>query len=444
MKKPTEPGLYLAQNGSIKSLQSLDALFSGAGFTPDVEKLAGSVAWVFVALNNRKERLLEIPYTWLQGEQEKPTNELPFRFQYRDLQRIDESLQLYACAYFHKERRGNRVVRLKFLDPTTMMPDESSLTTDGYRYYFRTLDISARRERVPVEDLIVIGIMGIRELDVSTPAAAATKLAAEILYGMNHTVSALYKSNAIPPTLLQVHPSTSVQEAEKLESRFWRLLNPRKSNETDRRVMAVTETKVETLSLSPRDLRQSETETNETHKILAAHGVPYSVVFEDAANMATAAIYQRAFTARMGQRLQLIADIINEDADIANYGVRLIPQPEQHESMAVDHGLMADAFLKYRQGGMRPEAAGYMVGITPADFPADFGAIYEESQPVQMAPVMDDQKTAGYRVELAQFKRWYSGRIGADVGEFDAVHLSHADKILAADDILRRSVEVYP
>jgi len=467
-----KPGLYLQTGDSLKSLSPADtfmSLLSGSGITPTLESLAEAVAWVWVALEKRQERLNAIPYEWQVRGDEKAERDLPFTVKWADIMRLDIALQTYSVAYLHKERRGQRLLRIKFLDPTTISPDERSWDGEQYARYYRAIDHGARRELVPAEDLIIFKRLWLREVEPAPSAMGAVKLAAEILYGLNLTDRTFYRNNALPVMLVYVPPATQTTEKERLEDRFRRLFNPKAWGSTETRTVAVSqEVTVTPLSTAPKDLDASALDERQVRQILAVMGVPFDLALQNSANYATAATHDQTFTEVMGQRLQFIADTLSDDPDLMRAAVELVPRVELHSTMKRDEQAASTAFLRYVQGGVSAQGALYLVGITLDDFPSEMvSSLFVSAAPLpsvdqpepddemDMAAEVDpdpaDRKTVdlfagvpGWSESAAKFYRWYTNNTDQPISAFDSDYLSEADKLLLQRRALVKMAEDYP
>lgn len=372
------PGLYLQVGDSIKSLEvALQAWRSNEQDTAaptDPELLAAAVAWVFIALERRKQRISELAFQWRLNEQDLET--LPFKFNtHETIPRLDESIQLYKKAFLLKQRGGgNRLVGLRWLDPTTIEPDYKSWTPDeGITQYIRT--VKTVKTPIPAEDLIVFIVPGMRELGPGTPAGKATSFAAQILYGIQQTADTVYDNNALPVMLINVPDGTLESDKETIRQKFENLFNPRRKGTTKHRTTAVTRptgdkgVEVTPLSIKPDDLAMPELSEQYRDAILAGHFVPISEALSNASSRQTSDSNDASrFTAVLGARADWLASVFNADPDLLELGLTLHFMPEKHWSMRVREQFAAQTFAQLLQG-MTPQAAAYVVGFELDQFP---------------------------------------------------------------------------
>lgn len=460
-----KPGLYLQQGTAVKRIAEGDDFLSIFGSrTNEIEKLAESVAWVFIALNKRRTQMGELfRYgSWQTGE-DNPIDAPPFAFNVkREMVRIDEALQLTAQAYLLKQRKGRRLVGLRWLDPTTVEPDEQAaiVIPGGVQFtrYWRTDPTTGRREPIDGGDIIHFMIPGQRELDPGTSAGVATKLAAQVMYGMGEMFSTFYANNALPVYMVIVPAATSDKDREEIRSGFWRIFNPRRGTRENRTIGVREGVTVQKLSIDPESLDAMALEDSKIKAIVTAHDVPYEVV-ATSANYAVSQDRRREFVGAIGQRMEDISEIIANDPDIKAMGIEYRVDVEQHWSMKRDEADAAIAFQRYLLG-LTPQAAGWLMGITEDSFPEHVRAagIWATQQPQSLggaslpdagsvpdpSTAVDNAAKAAEQSELAQFRRWYKKRLGADVDDFTGHYVTKADKLLIADELLRSAWEVYP
>ena len=449
-----EPGLYIQRGDAIKAVGNAASLLGLLGGTaqPDVEAVANQVAIVFTALAYRGDRIASLDYMWMRDEDEI---ESPFPRPFdvaREMQRIDKALQLRGEAYLLKQKNGRgRVVGLRWLDPETIKPDDTRIDPlEGYRFFWRTNPVTHLRQAIAADDIIRIMTPSQRELDPDTSVGQVTSLASQVLYGLARTQDSVYDNNGLPVMLVMVPPSTSQADKNTLETFFRRIFNWRGSNKTVRTVAVREGVSVERLSTDPDNLAMTEVSEQNRRDILAAHRVPWSIVYDDAANYATAQNSAREFTTTMGQRAQMICDAISYDPDMEAAGVKLTVAPERHHTMQRDEADVSTSWLRYVQGGMSPWAASWLMGLDFEGIPSEIEAMgiwattstpalpamgieEEEETAPDMAEEIEEQteieaKAAVWRDEAAKFKRWYEKRNEPDIADFTSDVLDEDDK----------------
>ena len=453
-----KPGLYLQRGERIKSLDTTERGLANLlmGRTAnDLETLMAGVGWVFVALNERRKALggLYPLGEWIQNN--TPIDGFPFAFHWQTtFDRIDAALQTTGEAFLLKQRQGRRLIGIRWLDPDAVQTDERDLEVvpGGVQYsrYWYTTG-AGQRQAIPAEDIIHFTLYGRDDSGPGPTAGIATQLAANILYGLGETFSTLFDNNALPVVLVYVPMGASDPDVKAVENRIQRLFNRRRGTRENRVAGMREGVTVTPLPVNFNDLQAQSLEDSQVRQILRAHDIPFELVYESA-NYAVANDRRRELTESIGQRLDAMARVFCEDPEIAALRLFYDTNLEQHWSMKQGEAEMAAAVLNLVQAGFTPWAAAYRMGINEDEFPTELvarGLYRETARPAEMAMPTPSQQTdaaaqAAEEEELAQFKRWYRRRIGADVDTFKAQHISHAQKLVVADTVLRQAWQDYP
>ena len=441
-----KPGYYLQVGDKVTALKSVsDAtwqrLLTGEREN-SLERLASSVGWVFIALSRRREQLGEIPLQWrLNGDDIEGE---PYTMRQRRLMaQTDTALQVHGVAYWHKLRMRGGGIEIRWLDPATMEPDYDHLDEEGnIAWYWRSLDTG--RIRLPAEDVVRFTVVGLRELEPGPSAMHATRVAANLLYGADLALASLFGNNALPIFLIKVPAGTSEHAKEELKSGWRRMLNPKRRGSVDMRSTAVSaDVAIEKLSLSPSELAIDALEDRNRDEILAAHGVPQSQVMGNASNFATADIDKISFIGTMTSRVMMIADELAHDPDFGGRGYELVPLEQQ--LIAVQErrlNMIQGLTIAVQAGIMTVNEARDVLDLEEITLDTD-AAMPEEPQPTEEPPAVDGKAWA-WQDEASQFRRWYKKRNGADVAEFNANHLTYADKLEIAAAVDGYSWHDYP
>lgn len=311
----------------MKSFDALDVsgwLSTNSSANPSAAQLAREVEFVFIALNRRRDRIGEIRRQWFENSREiaRP----PLLLADDILARLDYAVQLYGRAYLHKRRvrRGNGLVdALGWLDPAKLIADKNDVDLyEGPQTYKRR---GQNSEDIPVDDLLRFERYATGEWELASSAGEATKLAASILRAVNRTADSIFdRNNGLPVMLVKVPAGTDPQEVQEVENRFKRLFNRIRGAGSDQKTIGVEDDiSVEALSLRPKDMNMGEIAQDRIRAILAAHDVPESEVFGNAANLATAERDTRVFVRTLVGRLEWLARVIANDDDMMRQGVRV-------------------------------------------------------------------------------------------------------------------------
>ena len=437
-----KPGLYLQQGETVKSIGVGD-FWGQYSISSELDDLARYVVWVFVALNEREKVIRELLDVgqWFQDGEPVDSFPLPFNWQ-REFVRIDAALQLGGNAYLLKQRDfGDNVAGLRWLNPVDVTPQNKTAIFGDLVY---TNYLYKGGKNLPGEDVIYFYKPGQTEIGGDITAGVATKIVSQILYGMGQVFTTLYDNNALPIMLVNVPPATSDNDKDTLERRFKRLFNMRSGSKENRTIGVREGVTVQQLQLSPDSLNSQPLEEMSIRGILAAHDVPYDLIF-GSANYATAADVRRGMISGMGQRVSYIAETLLLDPELAELNLTYSVNLSKHWSMQSDLLDTADAFLRLVSGGFTTEAAAIIAGLG-IDGLENLDNIYTPPQNVDQTQLSTSLvgKSFMKEAETKQFTRWYKKRLGADVDLFDSVLLTKKDKLFIADKILRSTVENYP
>lgn len=442
-----KPGYYLQVGDRVTALKSVSDATWQRLLTGDretgLERLAASVGWVFTALDRRRIQLSEIPVQWRRNGDDMDGAPYKMR-QRRLLAQTDTSMQIYGVAYWHKLRnRGGGVVRVTWLDPTTIEADYNRLDESGnIAWYRRQTDNGVMM--LPATDVVRFTAVSLRELEPGPSAMQATHIAADLLYGADLALSSLFGNNALPIFLIKVPPGTGEVAKEELQSGWRRLLMPKRRGSVDMRSTAVSaDVSIEKLSLSPAELSIDAIEDRQRDEILAAHGVPASQVMGNAANFATADIDKVTFIGTMTSRLLSIADELAHDADFGGMGYELVPLPDELPVMQTRARQRLESLKLAIEAGLPLDVAIDVVGL---DLPDDVRAVLSIDATLDDVPMPQQEpaKSWAWDDEAAQFRRWYKKRAGAEVDEFNSNHLTYADKLEIAAAVDGYSWNDYP
>lgn len=437
-----DPGIYLQIGSHVTEIKTANAdmwrrLISGDR-TASIETLA-AMGWTYIALSKRREQLSEIDIAWRLNDNDMDAPPYGLR-EMELLARTDMSWQVYGYAYWYKLRTTGGNLRVQWLDPATIEPDYDQLDKDGQVQYF-TRRVDRGVQRLLARDVVWFKAAGLRELEPGPSAAMATRIAADLLYGADLALASLFGNNALPIYLINVPPGTSEPAKQELESKWRRLINPKRRGSVDMRSMAVSsDVGIERLSLSPGELALEAIDASNRTEILAAHGVPDALVMGDAANMATADIYQTQFIGTMTARLNQIADVLDHDPDFGGRGFTMHPQPQRLPAMQSRRLSMIQGLAQALQSGMMTaDEAREVLDLEPMEVTPMPEAAALDEPPQEMAA-----RSWAWDDEAAQFRRWYKKRTGAEVEEFKSNHLTYADKLEIAAAVDGYSWHDYP
>lgn len=393
----TKPGTYVVVGGQATELKNLSLLDPSAwgleaGETnPSLAALARDVEWVFIALEKRRNQIAQTPFQWLENGREI---EPPFMLDSDMFERVDIALQTYSKAYLHKRRlRGRKFDALGWMDPTTIQPVTETRPNiyEGYTQYRRMMnenDTVDNAPLIPSGDLVRIERLGMSELMPGSSAGEATKAAAQIIRAINKTADGIYdNNNGLPIMLIQVPQGTADKERTRLANRFRALFNSNSKYFGQRqKTVGVPEgVNAVPLSISPEKLVMSEESEGRITAILAAHGVPKSMVMGDTANYATAQAERQNFALTIGHRVRWIASKFNADPDMQALGLSCDVNVQEMAVTLEDQERRVNMWSMFVDRNVDPMGAFKLVGIEPPE-----NLTIEIQEPVAEPPPDED------------------------------------------------------
>lgn len=390
-----KPGVYIAKGGHVKSLSvgSADGwpssfLVGGNGVANDLIQLAATVAWVRIAIDNRRKQIERTPFRWQKKGKDIDPDESPFGMDEKQFSRIDMGLTLFNRSYYHKRNgskgQGKGVTNsLAWLNPSCVRPDTSEQPDlhAGYTKYEYTggdFTIDGQRVwRIPVENLLRFEIPNMRELWSGEGVGSAIRSVAQVLAAVDSFSSSLIGDDGGSPAYMVVIPQKYKAEAEKLSGRFRDFINRQSAKYGRKKTIGVPEgVEIQKLSLSPAELDTVNIEEAKYKSVLAAFGVPLSNV-DPAANFATKESYDSGFALDMAYQLKWIAKVINSDETFKSQGYRLVVEPEKLAINLDKEYLRAQMAQLYNAMGESRMNAYLLAGV---QLPED----YEEAEEVEI------------------------------------------------------------
>lgn len=374
--KALAPGLYIQRGDEIKSLELLRELFKldESPLPEAADDLAKNVGWVFVATEVRREHIAQIPHDWRRNDDD--LDAAPFEMRaLENFKQIDEALQLFSRAYLFKARNGSgKVVYVRWLDPRTIEPLAETATAEaGVQFYRQTLNGGGSRI-IPATDIISFVEPGMGEIAPRQSAVSASRIAAQVAYGIGATARDFFEGGGLPVMMVKVGRQANPEDVSRIRSRFERVFNRTRgwlSGGQNYKTIGVTaDVEVVPISLAPKDLEMSAADEDARKMILAAHRVPRSIALGESNNRSVSEVDMRSLITTMGSRLEYIASVLNTDPDFMKEGYSLNVRTAEHWAMKQDESAVAQAFSQLLSG-MTPEAAGYWLGITPDKFPVE-------------------------------------------------------------------------
>ena len=270
----------------------------------------------------------------------------------RMLQLIELSLCTWSAFYLFRISLGGRLRRLRYLKAATITP---KMNEDGTLTFSRTI---AGRYLPPfTEREIVYGWEADpwREYGAGPSVVDAVLTSAGIAAGVAEHAKAFFERGAIHPQLLTVEGPPNPTDAEMLKE-WWRRAVAGVRNAFASEVLRVKVNKVD-LSSPAKDLAMPELSRAAKEDIATGLGIPYSMLFSDAANYATAKQDEKAFwTLTVRPQLSLIQDELNRQV-FAPLGYELLFTPDELAIFQEDEAARATSLASLTGAGMPLDAA---------------------------------------------------------------------------------------
>ena len=413
-----KPGVYITNGTETKSIDGFASLLDDGGQTitgrVDIEELASSVAWLYACFKILSDKVSRLPREITTPSEDVVEEEdLPLDINLTDLLwRTEYSRNLYAAAYWYKLRNRRTVAGVRWFDPVSIEPLVSG--NEGLVGFKRRLQHG--HEVYPVvngeSDVMWFWLPGLREAEPGIAPASVVQTASEVLRSIDQFSDKFFDQGAMPFTLLKIPAGTSDAERDRLEDRFNRFVSGVRN--AFKPVAVKSSVEVERISFAPSELAMKELSDTKRDEILAATGIPLSLLLGNAANYATAnQDAQNLIEDTISPHADAIADVINRQL-LKKLGYRLEFHPERLAIMQEDKGVQATQFLTLVQGNMNPVAAAYFAGYNEDDLP-DGVMMFEEPEPVpeplqqqQPEPAQQggDPESQALNEKAADLKRW--------------------------------------
>ena len=394
---------------------------TGGGDKGDVKKYMQTIPWLFRGVDIRANALTNIPFMIYKGKEVIDNSEdyqnavgiLPKPTQLFGL--IEAALTIFGYAYLFKPRSIYQVLKLRYLLPTSVKAD---ITTDLTIKFKRTVN------GVPLvftPDDIVYFWKPDAFVEIGPPLSSPAMTAANacgVLLNVDKFAKAFFKQGAVKTTLLTT-TNIAPQEKDRLKSWWQRVLGMDQAWKTEI-INAEAVTPV-VIGEGLESLQDSDLTESKRIDIAAALGIPYSVLFSNASNRATAeqddvhlydktiipdamfiqGIFNEQVFEPMGYKLAFMPDQMslyqkdeNERAESLNKLIMALDKPEEFLLASKILGFDIDPETLKKIEALvtaKEERREQMVDITPSEpVPMPVSAtvdVPEETQPPNMRSI---------------------------------------------------------
>jgi HK97 family phage portal protein len=261
-------------------------LFGPSDQTGDVAALFASVPFMYRAVQMRAQAMSALPFAIMKGDKDQDIDKLGYmRGFVQLLYRIEQSLCLYGSAYVLPQQNRVKTLGFRWLSPATITPQFDK--NRGLTGFERSVGKGAKPEFFKPEEIIYFWLPDAEvEIGPGKSPAYTAMAAAGALHGIDTFIKAFFERGAINTTLLQVEGNPPPAEMLRLEAWWKRLLSGvKKAYET---VAIRASVKPIVIGSPPKELAMQELTTAKREDIATAFGIPYSLIFSNASNFATA------------------------------------------------------------------------------------------------------------------------------------------------------------
>lgn len=359
------------------------------------------------------------------------------------LYKTEAALTLGSQAYWHKEHNRVRITGLRWFAPVATAPwwDEKQ----GLTHFVHNTGIHIKN--YALEDMVYLWYQHpLHETMRDVSPAEAAMAAAGVLYNTDAFAAAFFERGAIKATLLTVQGNPPKTEMDRLKA-WWSRVMVGMKNAFGAQVVNADSIKPVVIGEGISELSNSELTTEKERAVVYTLGVPFSMIFSDAANFATAGQDEQNFyNSTIIPDCQLIAEQLEEQL-LGAYGYHLVFKPETMDIFQTDEADRAQSYAIYVGTGMPPELAGEMVGLdlpdgwTYADLKKEESPVVELPATVNGEPPMKDAPTdededepvvakadPALAAEMRRFRAWARKRSHPDAAKFTSALLTRADK----------------
>ena len=292
---------------------------------------------------------------------------------------IETSILMWGAGYwFIGRNRGRRAKEIRYLAPTTIRP----IIEPGEGLKGFTRIIGSTQIELATDEVVYFWLPD-PSIEVGPPSWSPVKAAlraAGVLGSMDRFTTNFFDRGAIKATLLTVPATTRKADRETLRA-WWRTVFGGVKNAFATEVINADDVKPVVIGEGIESLSNAELTREKREDIAVALGVPYSLLFPDAANFATAQQDDRHFYQKtIIPACATIANVINQQL-LESFGCVLEFRPEGLDAMQEDEGNRASAFAAYVGAGLKPSLVAQLLGL---ELPV--GVEYEDLDPKEPPP----------------------------------------------------------
>lgn len=307
-----------------------------------VDKLYRYTPWLFRGVNLISGAVSHIPWRIESSGGVEVTNSIeyvdPTRGAMPDPARlidlVTKSLLLNGRAYLLKERNRARVLRLRYLAPSTIT-EQIDPNTGEIKF---TRSVNTKQIPYTTDDIIYFWYSD-PSVELGPPKAWPARSAmhaATVLTNLDVFVEKYFERGAIRPTILTVAGNPPKAERERMEYWYQKLMGGI-TNAFKWKVFSADTIDVKVIGDGLDQLRDVELTEIKRQDIAAALGVPYAILFSEAANYATAKEDSlRFYSETVVPLFEYIGDTLSTQFITPQYGYTFVPTPQDMDIYRTD------------------------------------------------------------------------------------------------------------
>lgn len=293
-----------------------------------VKRAYNAVGHMRRAVALRSNAIAEMPRHWYSTSDgsEIQEDDLPWAGDFSDmLWRLESSLCVAGAAYLYRVLAGQKLTSLRWFASSTITLKANSET--GALLFERTID--SRKDVYTADQVAYVWQPDpFVEIGPGIAPAATALINAGVIQSIAQYSSAFFERGAISPTILTFSGNPPKDERDRLKT-WWKRVVTGMRNAFTTEVLIGGGIEVKTLGAPTKDLAMPELSKQHKEDLATAMGIPYSMLFSDAANYATAQQDVKSFyDATALPQANIIQTALNDQL-FAPLGVELYFAPEE-------------------------------------------------------------------------------------------------------------------
>ena len=297
--------------------------------TDDIATYYRAIPWLFRGVGLRSNAVGTMPFSIFKGE-----NEVDNSDDYKNVVKflpkpgalfglVEAALTIFGYAYLFKLKSAYMQKGLRYLDPTSI---QTKINEETGEISF-TRSVSGKTTKYTTDDIVYFWLYD-PFVEIGPPQASAAKAAANaagVLLNVDEFAKSFFKHGAVKTTLLTT-TNIMPQERERLKNWWKRVLGIERAWQSD--IINAETVKPVTIGEGLESLQNNDLTESKRIDIAAGLGIPYSILFSNASNRATAETDEKHFYDKtIVPECAIIESVLNEQVFVpAGYTFRFMPQ----------------------------------------------------------------------------------------------------------------------